>query len=61
MSNTALTKIVEDMLNTIQMLQQEHQEALEQVLLDADKAMQTKLNDVEWLLFTTRQKRTKGE
>jgi len=61
MSNTALTKIVEDMLNTIQMLQQEHQEALEQVLLNADKDMQAKLNDVEWLLFTTRQKRVKGE
>ena len=61
MNNTALTKIVIDMLNTLQMLQQEHQHELEQVLLQADKDMQSKLNDVEWLLFTTRQKRVKGE
>jgi len=61
MNNTALTKIVIDMLNTLQMLKQEHQHELEQVLLQADKDMQSKLNDVEWLLFTTRQKRVKGE
>ena len=57
MSNPALTKIVTDMLTTLQMLQQEHLPELEQVLLQADSDMKAKLNDVEWLLFTTRQKR----
>lgn len=59
MSNPALTKIIDDMLNTIKMLQDEHLSELEQVLLQADKDMQAKLNDVEWLLFYTRQKRGK--
>ena len=57
MSNKALTKIIDDMLSTLQMLKQEHLIELEQVLLGADKAMQAKLNDVEYLLFYTRQKR----
>jgi len=61
MSNTALTKIVEDMLNTLQMLKQEHLPELEQVLLEADSDMEAKLNDVEYLLFYTRQNRGKQQ
>lgn len=57
MSNTALVKIIDDMLNTIRMIQIEHKEDLERVLIQAEKDMQSKLNDVEYLLFYTRQKR----
>lgn len=53
---SALNKIVSDLLDTVIMLEEEHGEELNRVLID-DSALHERLGKVEFLLWQTRQKR----
>lgn len=53
---SALNKIVSDLLDTVIMLNEEHGEELNHVLIE-DEALHERLGKVEWLLSTSRQKR----